>query len=216
LGPAKEAPRARPEIKELEVAGKDADDRVGNTVQDEAFTGRVVSSFVAFPPKAVVEDNDTGGAFETFLDVEGAAAKKLGSEDLEKTGGDLGGNDGLGALAGAEAHRRWTKAGEVYERAIPLAPVNEVRCRSHERGRRILFALAEKYDAIGLGVGEWPEQERIDEPEDGRVARDGERERQYSEARDEETFSEISDCETNILEETKHHAFSSSSILSFV
>ena len=102
-------------IEELEVAGKDTDDRVGDTVQDETFTGRVASSFVVFLPKAVIEDNDGGGAFETFLDVERAAAKKLGAEDLEKTGGDLGCHDGLGALAGAEAHRCRAKAGEVHE-----------------------------------------------------------------------------------------------------
>ena len=166
---------------ELEAGGHDADDFVVVGVEGEFFAKDGGVAAVAAEPPGVGEDDEAVLPELVFAGGEGAAVERPGAEEGEEVevggdGFDLFGFAGAGVdgAVGVEG-----VGGEDGEGLGVLAVIEEVG----HGDALLLFAIGggdagEVDEGVGLGVGEWAQENAIDEREDDDIGADSQRQRQ--------------------------------------
>jgi hypothetical protein len=155
---------------ELELVGHDADDRARAVVDADGAADDVGVGAEALAPEAVLDEDDGVGAGPALLLAEGAAALGARGEHAEERGRDARAGDALGLLALVEAEVLLAVGGQLLEDAGLLAPVEVVGGRDRVAVVGLVHAaLPDHHDPRRRLVRERPQQQRVDDREDGRV-----------------------------------------------
>ncbi len=116
---------------------------------------------------------------DVFLRPEGAAEDRLHPEHVEESGRDAGTAQRFGTGLTADVERAELHQGHALEGAALTLPVEEIGGRYGELGHAWKGVgwrhVPDERQTIGFGVGQRPQQDRIDHAEDGGVGADTER-----------------------------------------
>ncbi len=161
-------------------------------------------------PEALAQQRDSGRAGLLFLGPERATDDRLLAERLENAGGDLPAVHALrlarraaGPCARAQDEVLAVVADERLEHLVLVAHVLEVRHREAHLGH-LLGPLGEEDQAIGLGVRERAQQDRVDHAEDRGVGADPQCERRDRDEREAGRLPQRADREADVAPELFH------------
>ncbi len=153
---------------------EDPDDGAGLVAERDAGAHNVGIAAELTLPESVANHDDMAAVRGVFLRCEGAAKLDWRAKEPEIGFGDVEAVDLLGNDAGkVEARTAKVVSGDVLKDAGLSSPGIEV-----DRRGRIAVAVGigvhEPDHAVGLGIGEWLEQDSVDDGEDGGVGSDAE------------------------------------------
>ena len=153
-----------------------ADDRVARSIEGDrtAQGGRVAAE--AILPERVADDRFGWRVRAVFGFAEQAAHARAHADDVEETAGDTPAAEPFRVVDAGERHRLGARQREGVERVLTRAPVDEIRPR-HRHLRAVGPDLVQVDEAIRLWIRQRPQQDAVDEREDGRGRADAERQR---------------------------------------
>ena len=162
---------------ELEGGGHDAHDFVLTGVEFDGLPDGIGVAGVAGGPQAVTEDDDV--VFTGLVFAGGPGAPDLGrdAEEVEEIGGGGEGERMLGAAFGGEVDVVGPiEEGHVLEGGVLGLPIEEVGAGEGVFAGRG-FGFVEADELLRMAVGEGPEEDCVDDAEDGGIGADSDGQR---------------------------------------
>ncbi len=161
-------------VREVEALGGDADHGVRLAVEGQPPADDPGVGAEAALPEAVGEHHDVPGTRPVLLRAEAPPEGRRPAQDPEEPGRDLRALDPLGLDAGrGQAQVGAGEGGHAGERTALRPPVREVGRRggeAREAGRGV--AVDQQRQAVGVRIGQRPQQDAVDDAEDRRVGAD--------------------------------------------
>ncbi len=190
------------------AAGHDAGHLIGFVIEADGLAddGWVPAELAL--PEGMTQHYDFVFAELVFVGAEGAAERGANAQNVEVVGRDAHATQ-QGWLAGAGQGRGPAALGRhVFENLVLLDPVQIVE-GGDAVGAAVGPLLQHAHDALGIGVGERVEQDRVDEAEDGRIGADAEGEGEKGDKSEAGALEQSAGGVTQVLQELGHDAPSS-------
>ena len=140
---------------------------------------------IAPPPERVADDDDAFAARLFFVRGELAALRDRHAEKREEVGGHASAAEALRFAIARDVAFPRPQGADAAEHGAGLLPL-QVRLHGDRQARELIAPLRNDHfhavDFVRLGIGQRPQQHRVDDAEDGRVRADAEREREHGDA----------------------------------
>ena len=156
----------------IETLGHDADHAVRRAVEREGTGEHGGVSVQPGTPEGIAEDHNLRSLRSLFGFEEGTAEPGPGAEDGEEGGRSLSGVELFGAVSARPVDGEGVEGGGLAEDAFVFAQPVVIRAET-DLHRIASEALGHPIDSAGIGKGQRPQQNRIDQAEDGSAGSDG-------------------------------------------
>src|SRR5579864_4287023 len=157
-------------------------------------------------PVSITYNDDGGSSFNVVGCCETTTEYGLNTKDFEKVGGDTG-DSGTCWLqsAGNRSDVRVVFCNRL-KTAVLIAKVVEIRV-GYARPATIRVNLENCHDPIRITVRQWPQQDTVNDTENGCGCANAEREREHGNCGESRTLAQLPQCVANILKQTVHDSF---------
>jgi hypothetical protein len=193
----------------LKSGGHHTDDRVRNSIQQNASAECVWVAFKMRLPEVIAQNRDIGASRAVFIGTEIAAQKRFDAIHVKVFRRDAQSLQAFGRSCSRQVETYACEGGKVLERASVLLP--EIK------GERIkacvAFELASKGarnldHALGVRIRQRVEEHSVNNAKHRRVGPDAKRERQYSHGREAGVLRQHAQAVTDVLHQCPHDASS--------
>ena len=150
-------------------------------------------------PQTIADDRERRRARFVFVFAVGPAELRLEADRVEEICGRERNGDPLRLTPGNVAEMEGFEAGqrEMLKRSAVAPPIDVIRQR--DRGICSVDDFVQVNEPIRLRIGQRPEQDVVDDAEDGAVRADAEREGEHGDDGEARRFAELAESEAEIV-----------------